>query len=97
MRIMQLINRTDLSFFQYCEQKYGINRGVFNTIEALLYDRGFIQILSRRQTILSFLEFVIQSGPKQSNRYKFGPGGLSSKIKEFWLERMEDIEKESIY
>ena len=97
MRNMQPINLTDLSFCQYCERQYGINRGVYNTIDAMLYERGLIQIIPRRQTIVSFLEFVHQSYPRQSAHYKFGHGGLSLRINEFWLERMENVEKKIVY
>lgn len=80
------IQMTDFSFMKYCEAQFGINRGVFNTIDSMLYEKGIKNILIRRKTILSFLEFAV--GPSSSSEYrrsKFGPGGLSLKINEYCL------------
>ncbi|MBP1155362.1 MULTISPECIES: hypothetical protein [unclassified Paenibacillus] len=80
------IQMTDYSFMKLCETSYGINRGVFNTIDSMLYERGIKNILIRRKTILSFLEYVVVlSNEPEGRRNMFGPGGLSLKINQFCL------------
>lgn len=80
------IQMTDYAFMKLCETSYGINRGVFNTIDSMLYERGIKNILIRRKTILSFLEFAVgTSHDPEGRRNKFGPGGLALKINQFCL------------
>ncbi|GAA3331356.1 hypothetical protein GCM10020331_087640 [Ectobacillus funiculus] len=52
------IHLPDLTFVDLCESNYGINRGVYNTIDAWFYKHGLKDILDRRRNILSFLEFI---------------------------------------
>lgn len=65
----------DLSFIRLCESRYGINRGIYNTIDLWFYEQGFIDIVERRKTILSFLD--------GNSRQRFGHGGLSIKLQEY--------------
>jgi riboflavin kinase len=90
------IHLTDLSFFVYCEKEYSVNRGVYNTIDSMFYDRGIRHIITRRKALLSFLEFIHRANPYPS-RIKFGHGGLAAKVNEYWLGRANDDEKETIY
>lgn len=78
------INVPDLSFTNFCNEKYGINRGVYNTIDAWFYKKGIHQILERRKLILSFLDFVKEKYSTENGRIKFGPGGLVVKLEEFY-------------
>ena len=75
----------DLSFIHLCEARYGVNRGIYNTIDAWFYEQGITDILSRRSIILSFLDYV-QSEAKQGRnpRQKFGPGGLAIKLEAYY-------------
>lgn len=78
------IHLPDLSFVDLCESKYGINRGVYNTIDAWFYRQGVIDILNRRRNILSFLEFIKPKSDLGGNfRQKFGPGGLAIKLHDY--------------
>ncbi|UFJ40900.1 hypothetical protein LOK74_23415 [Brevibacillus humidisoli] len=79
------IHLPDLWFINMCESRYGINRGIYNTIDAWFFRQGIKDILHRRQTILSFLEFMRSQSDRQGNaRRKFGPGGLSVKLETYY-------------
>ena len=80
------INMPDLFFFELCKENFGINRGVFNTIDSMFYDKGFMNIHHRRKEILNFLEYSFGE-PKVAKcpRNKFGHGGLSLKLNEYCL------------
>ncbi|MBP1914413.1 hypothetical protein [Lederbergia galactosidilytica] len=81
----QVINKTDLHFFRYCQDLYGINRGVYNTIEQWFYNKDILNIVDRRKYILCFLEFVYGN---EKGDGKFGKEGLVNKLKRFW-ERLD--------
>lgn len=79
------LNLPDLQFFNWCNQLYGINRGVYNTIDQWLFEFGIISIYNRRINLLAFLN-DIQVGSTEKNDHKFirfGPGGLTSRLNEF--------------
>ncbi|WP_147532854.1 hypothetical protein [Bacillus marasmi] len=79
------LNLPDLQFFNWCNQIYGINRGVYNTIDQWLFDFGMISIYSRRINLLAFLDSIGQDS-QEKERHKlirFGPGGLTSRLNEF--------------
>ncbi|MGJ7912673.1 hypothetical protein [Neobacillus sp. LXY-1] len=79
------LNLPDLQFFAWCNQKYQINRGVYNTIEQWFYDYGVVHIHNRRIQMLAFLEFVTEErhGQIQEKILRFGHGGLTKKLNEF--------------
>jgi riboflavin kinase len=79
------LNLPDLAFFHWCEQKYKVNRGVYNTIDAWFYEHGIVSIISRRKNILAFLDFVIDSSSAGSHHkfIRFGDGGLTRKLEQF--------------
>ncbi|UUZ78979.1 hypothetical protein LJK88_27420 [Paenibacillus sp. P26] len=77
----------DLQFVNHCFRKYGLNRGIYNTIDEWLYRNGTREVIRRRQTILDFLSSLQQSEPGRSTFLKFGKGGLTKRLQEFVLER----------
>lgn len=81
---LRIIHSTDFYFQKFCEENYGINRGVYNTIDNYLFEKGFEDILNRRKAILSFLQFVSSRKDKDSTRIKFGNGGLSIHLNEYF-------------
>ncbi|MFJ5624789.1 hypothetical protein ACIQD3_19135 [Peribacillus loiseleuriae] len=87
--VEETIHLTDLSFINVCNKKYGINRGVFNTIDAWFYKQGIHNIIERRNGILSFLEFIKGNSKLENNRCKFGQGGLIIKLEEYYFQRIE--------
>jgi riboflavin kinase len=95
----EYLNLPDLQFFNWCNQQYNINRGVYNTVDQWFYDNGLKEILPRRLYILSFLRFVLDkelvSGPQKFIR--FGNGGLVKQITEFIKIKDNESEKPSLY
>jgi riboflavin kinase len=72
----------DLQFVQFCEESFGLNRGVYNTIDSWFFRQGVIDIVNRRKTIVHFLEHSCHS--TQKRKLKFGHGGLSSRLSAYW-------------
>ncbi|KMY50049.1 hypothetical protein [Peribacillus loiseleuriae] len=87
--VEETIHLTDLSFINVCNENYGVNRGVFNTIDAWFYKQGIRNIIERRNGILSFLEFIKGNSKLENNRCKFGQGGLIIKLEEYYFQRIE--------
>jgi riboflavin kinase len=83
------IHLPDLHFSKFCEKEYEINRGVYNTIDHWFYEQGIRQIVDRRNIILQFFQYICIIDDKKSRKIKFGPGGLTSKLNKFWLEKSE--------
>ncbi|MDF2903307.1 MAG: hypothetical protein K0S25_945 [Bacillus sp. (in: firmicutes)] len=79
------LNLPDLQFFNWCNRKYGVNRGVYNTIDQWFYEYGIVEIQYRRIQILAFLEFNKdeQLEEDQHKFIRFGHGGLTKRLNEF--------------
>jgi hypothetical protein len=77
----RVINKTDLHFFRYCQDNYGINRGVYNTIEQWFYNKRVLNVEDRRKYVLHFLKYVY--GDKIGSG-KFGKEGLVNKLHQFY-------------
>jgi riboflavin kinase len=78
------VNLPDLLFFNHCEQNFGINRGVYNTIDEFFFKIGFSEINTRRKTVLNFLFYLRSSCfVKESGKIKVGNRGLSFRLNEF--------------
>jgi riboflavin kinase len=93
------LNLPDLQFFNWCNQQYRINRGVYKTIDQWFYAYGFKEILQRRLYLLSFLRFVLDK-KRQSEQQKFirfGNGGLTKQITDFFSIIDKESEKPSLY
>jgi riboflavin kinase len=88
------IHYTDFSFQKLCEKNYGINRGLYNTIDCWFYEKGVDDIQLRRKEILRFLGFVANSfGSFPSSKVKFGSGGLKVRLNQFWDQKPLTFEK----
>ncbi|OLO37111.1 hypothetical protein BTR23_14370 [Alkalihalophilus pseudofirmus] len=77
----QIINLTDLAFRQYCEEKYGLNKGIYNTIDDWFYKKGFINIQLRRYQVLEFIHYHLSA--HKTKKISFGSGGLVKKLNEY--------------
>ncbi|MBB6444266.1 hypothetical protein [Bacillus benzoevorans] len=83
----EYLNLPDLHFFLSCQNKYKINKGVYNTIDNWFYEHGVVPIIQRRIHILAFLDFVNQKKDSISHKYvRFGNGGLTKTLNEFTEE-----------
>ncbi|MFD1706251.1 hypothetical protein ACFSCZ_05705 [Siminovitchia sediminis] len=80
-----IINLPDLLFVQYCTETYGLNRGVYNTIDKWFYMKNVKDIKARRERILEFLLFSIKSmnQEERKSRLKFGKGNLVNLLVEY--------------
>ena len=87
----KIIHLTDLSFINVCANKYGINRGVYNTIDEWFYRQGLLNILERRKNILFFLDYIKGKNEFKNSRYKFGHGGLTIKLQEYYSQSLGSI------
>ena len=85
------IHLTDLSFINVCTNKYGINRGVYNTIDEWFYRKGLLNILERRKNILFFLEYIKGKTEFKNSHCKFGHGGLTIKLQQYYSQSFDPI------
>ncbi|MFE4706346.1 hypothetical protein [Peribacillus simplex] len=90
MEKYKIINLTDLAFQKYCQSKYGLNKGIYNTIEAWFYKRGYSDIQRRRSEVLEFINFILPD--THSKKVKFGSGGLVQKLNEY-VTKSESVMK----
>jgi hypothetical protein len=93
------LNLPDLQFFNWCNQQYRLNRGIYNTIDQWFYDNGITEVLSRRIYILSFLRFVMEtkSESEQHKFIRFGSGGLTKQLTDFLTIIDKESKKPSLY
>lgn len=78
----QLIHSPDLQFSRFCEQQYGINRGIYNTIDQWFAEQQVAHIIKRRIAILHFLNWVSIYVPKEK-KVTFGSKGLTEQLSYF--------------
>ncbi|WP_338780401.1 hypothetical protein [Metabacillus sp. FJAT-52054] len=50
----ETVNSPDLVFQQYCKEVFGVNRGIYNTIDEWFFQAGAVSVLERRQIIVNF-------------------------------------------
>jgi riboflavin kinase len=76
---------TDYGFYRYCADRFGINRGIYNTVDEWFYHHGYHDnIVERRQQIICFMDFLAGTENEESSgKVKIGVGGLRSKFTEF--------------
>lgn len=75
----EVLNLPDLAFVRYCEARYPINRGVYNTIEQWFYEHGVQHVQQRRALMLQFFKQL----PQEEKRV-FGAGGVKRELHHFW-------------
>jgi hypothetical protein len=92
----KIIHLTDLSFLNVCTNKYRINRGVYNTIDEWFYRQGLLNILERRKNILFFLEYIKGKTEFKNSSCKFGHGGLTIKLEEYYSQNFDSILSKSV-
>lgn len=80
-----VLHLPDIQFVTYCFESFGLNRGIYNTIDQWLYEFGFANIMQRRQIIVAFLDEMKQkdSRERSSSILRFGKGGLTKQLYDF--------------
>jgi len=91
-----VIHLPDLFFVQWCEKKYGLNRGVYNTIDAWFYENGMKDILKRRKRIVYFLNHYTKN-QFTGDRIKFGAGRLTPLLSDYTKLKVNPKEKGGVY
>lgn len=88
----ELIHRPDIQFAVWCFEQYGLNKGVYNTIDERLFESGLTDIVSRRAALLSFLEQAKRRGVHigESKFLRFGKGGLTAMLNDFLQAKRAD-------
>jgi len=81
-----LLQMPDLTFVRFCEEEYGINRGIYNTVDEWFYDQGEKGIVKRRKLILEFFKSLGLKGD-ENGKVKFGSKGLKGRLNHFLLNR----------
>lgn len=78
----------EVRFFQWCNEKYKINKGIYHTIDEWFYTNGINNIISRRIHVIAYLEYLLTQDQFQtdSKYVKFGNGGLVKSLNEFLAE-----------
>jgi hypothetical protein len=79
----EFIHLPDLQFIQLCISYFGINRGVYNTIDNWFFENGIMNILERRSRIYHFLSKCHEINLAKDGKIKFGPGNLSRILTEY--------------
>jgi riboflavin kinase len=77
-------NYPDVAFVRYCEKSPFINRGIYNTIDTMFYEAGFLSVVERRKQILSFIRCMQHDGSG------FGRKGLRLEVNNFLANQRKD-------
>ena len=76
----------DLDFVRKAEEKFKVNRGIYNTIDAWFYKNGLEDILKRRRHITQFLRYsseaLLEEEEIKAKRTLF-PSGLTSALESY--------------
>ncbi|MTH55711.1 hypothetical protein GKZ89_20150 [Bacillus mangrovi] len=81
----ETVNSPDLVFQQYCKEVYGVNRGVYNTIDEWFFQAGAVSVPERRQLIVDFLNDLSKAAAGgEAVPLKVGKGGLVPALHTFW-------------
>ncbi|MEK8128456.1 RNA-binding protein [Paenibacillus filicis] len=79
----------DIQFVTYCFEHYGLNRGIYNTVDEWLYEYGIRDIIARRGLIVDFLESLQGPDRSRGSYLKFGKGGLTRQLSDFIASQAE--------
>jgi hypothetical protein len=85
--VRRLIHAPDLQFAQYTIERFRINRGTYNTIDAWLFREGWTDIRKRRAAALRFLAQAAAMANGDGRFVRFGHGNLSKHLARFAQDR----------
>ncbi len=94
-QLEEIVHMPDLLFSKLCEEKYEINKGIYNTIDRWFYKKGLSQIVKRREMILSFFQYLSLT-ENQGKKVKFGSGGLTTRLDYFWEQSIQPFNHQAI-
>lgn len=79
----KLIHKTDLSFQKIIDQQFGINRGIYNTIDHWFFEHGYTNIVQRRSEIIKFLRYISRTLKRSNGKLRIGSGRLVFFLSEY--------------
>lgn len=74
-----IVHLPDLDFVRFCQEKFSINRGIYNTIDKWFSQHQVQNIVQRRTVILRFLYWVTVYLPSD-RKIEFGMKGLTENL-----------------
>ena len=79
------IHLPDIEFYNWCSERFSINRGVYNVIDHWFFENGIKNIINRRTTIVQFLSYLQTNAlsPNTKMYVKFGKGGVKKSLQYF--------------
>ncbi|MFS0875962.1 riboflavin kinase [Solibacillus isronensis] len=83
-----VIHLPDLDFVRFCEEKFSVNRGVYNTLDKWFAEHQVVNIIRRRMTILRFLYWVTVYIPQEC-KLEFGPKGLTEQLSFYYMNHVK--------
>ena len=83
----QYVHLPNLSLIRLCNEKFGVSRGLYNTIDILFYERGFQDVIVRRKAIIEYLQYVQEQNEVVSEKVKFQRGKLQESIDEYLYDQ----------
>lgn len=72
----------DLAFARLCEERFRVNRGIYNIVDNYFFENGYEIVEQRREKTIQFLNWVTVLLPKSEN-IKFGNNGVSEQLNFF--------------
>jgi riboflavin kinase len=77
-QIKNTIHLPDIEFYNWCSERFSIDRGVDNVIDHWFFENGIENITNRRTTIVQFLTYLQTKdlSPNSKMYLKFGKGGV---------------------
>lgn len=81
----EVLHLPDIQFVTYCFEIFGLNRGIYNTIDQWLFEHGFADIVQRRKIIVTFLnDLQAKHGLERNGSIlRFGKGGLTKQLYDY--------------
>lgn len=82
-----LVQLPDYLFVKYFQNEYGLNRGVYNTIDKWFYsEMNQDSIVERRKTIIDFIEYYCDYNQSDTNKFIVGRGNLVNYLEKYSKE-----------
>ncbi|GIQ69541.1 hypothetical protein XYCOK13_23650 [Xylanibacillus composti] len=91
---LQVVHYPDIVLAQYCHDQFGLNKGVYNTIDEWLFSHGEQDVILRRTQMVRFLEDCKnRAGYSAAGQLTFGRGTLTEKLALFQQRYGHDSQK----
>ena len=83
-----IVHLPDLDFVRFCEEKFSVNRGVYNTVDKWFAENQVVNIVRRRMMVLRFLYWVTVYIPNEG-KLEFGPKGLTEQLRFYYMNHIK--------